>query len=211
MTRSLLLASALLSCAALAHAELYKWVGPDGKISYSDTPPPASASRVETRALPAAAAAPVALPYQLAQAAKASPVTLYTTANCAPCEDGRKLLATRGIPYSEKTVNTGKDTLAFRKLAGSDARLPLLLIGSDQERGFERDAWNTALSAAGYPETSALPHGYRNPPPQAAAPAAPSVKKAAAEAEASARQPADAGGSGELPPALGNAPPGFRF
>ena len=32
-----------------AHAELYKWVGPDGKISYSDTPPPSVAKQVEAK------------------------------------------------------------------------------------------------------------------------------------------------------------------
>ena len=34
-----LLPAALLCCAALAHAQLYKSVGPDGRVTYSDAPP----------------------------------------------------------------------------------------------------------------------------------------------------------------------------
>lgn len=210
MTRSLQLASLLLLCAASAHAQLYKWVGPDGKISYSDTPPPASASKVETKPLAAEVSNTADFPYELAQAAKNSPVTLYTTASCAPCDDGRKLLGKRGVPFAEKTVNSGDDISKFHKLAGADARLPVLTIGRSLQRGFEAGAWNTALSAAGYPENSVLPKSYHNAPPEALAPAAkPVIAKQDKRADNgdSASQPS----SGELPPAIGNAPPGFRF
>ncbi len=213
MNRSLLLLSALLACAAGAHAELYKWVGPDGKISYSDTPPPATARLVETRQLPNAADSGPDLPYELAQAVRNGPVTLYTTADCLPCDEGRKLLAARGVPYTEKTVNDRNDTVAFRKAAGNEAKFPYLLVGRDGQQGFQADAWNRSLSAAGYPETSQLPKSYRNPPPQPAAPArtAASAPSDQAPAPAKSRREADASNSGQLPPPIGNAPPGFRF
>jgi len=210
MTRSLQLASLLLLCAASAHAQLYKWVGPDGKISYSDTPPPATASKVETKSLTAEGSNTVDFPYELAQAAKNSPVTLYTTASCAPCDDGRKLLGKRGVPFTEKTVNSGDDISKFHKLAGADARLPVLTIGRNLQRGFEAGTWNTALSAAGYPENSVLPKSYHNAPPEALAPAAtPALAKQDKRADGS--NSASQSSSGELPPAIGNAPPGFRF
>lgn len=209
MKRSLRLACLLCAlCAAGAHAELYKWVGPDGKISYSDMPPPPSATRVETRAVAAGEAGGADLPYELAQAAKSNPVVLYSTANCLPCDDGRRLLTERGVPFVEKTVASNEDAIQFRKLAGADARFPYLTVGRDAQRGFEPGAWHAALSAAGYPEHSMLPKDYRNPPPQALAPA-PKPMVAKQDKPAAAR--ADTTSSGELPPPAGNAPPGFRF
>jgi len=209
MRRSLILASLLLTCAAGAHAQLYKWVGADGKVSYSDTPPPLSARQVETRPLAAAASDVGQLPYELAQAVKNSPVTLYTAASCAPCDDGRQLLSARGVPFTEKTVNTSADAARFREIAGSDGKLPLLLVGRDRQRGFETGGWNAALSAAGYPETNVLPPAWHNPPPQAAAPAP--AAAAAQQHQTAGKQPVETANSGELPPAAGNAPPGFRF
>jgi glutaredoxin len=210
MKRSLQLASLLLLCAASAHAQLYKWVGPDGKISYSDTPPPSSATQVETKTLTTNAANTADFPYELAQAAKSSPVTLYTTAKCAPCDDGRKLLGTRGVPFAEKTVNSGDDISKFHQFAGTDARLPVLTVGRNMQRGFEAGAWNTALSAAGYPENSVLPKSYRNLPAEALAPVAKPVI-AKQDKRASGSDSPGQSSSGELPPAIGNAPPGFRF
>lgn len=198
----------LLLCAAGANAQLYKWVGPDGKVTYSDTPPPKTAARVETKSTAGSTADTTGLPYELAQAVRNHPVTLYTTNDCFACDEGRNLLSARGIPFVEKTVTTNEDAVQFRQISG-DSKLPLLTIGRAKERGFEPGAWNSALSAAGYPETSKLPKTYRNPPPAAAAPTPkPAVpKQAAAETQQATPAPA----ATELPPAIGNAPPGFRF
>ena len=205
-----LLPAAMLCCAALAHAQLYKSVGPDGRVTYSDAPP-ASARQVETRPLPSAAPG-AALPYELAQVAKAQPVTLYTSDKCAPCESARSFLAVRGVPYAEKTVSSNEDIAALRA-AGGDAQLPLLTIGRSKEKGYEEGAWNAALDAAGYPQASQLPATWRNPPPQGAAPR--SASKAADPAEkapaAAAPLSPSPGPATEAPPATGKAPPGFRF
>jgi glutaredoxin len=198
-----------LLCAASAHAQLYKWVGPDGKVTYSDTPPPKSAARVETKSAMVGTAGAAELPFELSEAVKNHPVTLYTTSNCAPCDEGRRLLSERGVPYSEKTVNSNDDISAFKKIS-SDGQLPVLVVGRNKERGFETSMWNTALTAAGYPETSKLPKGYRNAPVEAVAPAAKSVATGSARRTAN-EGAADASNASELPPAVGNAPPGFRF
>lgn len=198
----------LLLCTAAAHAQLYKWVGPNGKITYSDTPPPASATQVETKPLATDSVVAADLPFELAEAMKNNPVTLYTTRDCVPCDDGRKLLSERGIPFTEKTVNSNDDAAQFRKVGG-EGKLPLLVVGRAREGGFEPGAWNNALSSAGYPESSRLPKTYRHPPAQAAAPEpkTASPKQDAAPASKTAGKPP----ATDLPPAIGNAPPGFRF
>jgi glutaredoxin len=204
-----LLPAALLCCAALAHAQLYKSVGPDGRVTYSDTPP-AAAKQVENRPLPSGAVATASLPYELAQVAKAQPVTLFTADKCAPCDAARSFLAARGVPYTEKTVSSNEDIAALRA-AGGDAQLPVLTIGRSKEKGYEEGAWNTALSAAGYPKTSQLPTNWRNPAPQSAAPpSAPKAADAAAKAPVTGA-PSSPGAASEAPPATGKAPPGFRF
>lgn len=198
----------LLACAASAQAQLYKWVGPDGKITYSDAPPPSSATRVEAKTLASDGPGTAGLPYELAEAVKSHPVTLYSTTNCAPCDEGRSLLSQRGIPFSEKTVTSKDDAEQFKKVGG-DTNLPFLLVGRNKQRGFEASAWNAALTTAGYPETSRLPKSYRNPQAEAAAGVKPAVAKAD-KPPVKANTPVDTPAS-ELPPATGNAPPGFRF
>ena len=197
----------LLLCAAGAQAQLYKWVGPDGKVTYSDTPPPPSARQVQTKAVASAAADTSDLPYELATAARNHPVTLYSSANCVPCDDGRKHLNARGIPFTEKVVATNEDIAEFRKI-NSEGRLPYLTVGTQSQRGFEASLWDLALNAAGYPATSRLPKTYRNPPPAQLAAKAPPPPVAASK-ESTQAEPAPS--PTELPPAAGNAPPGFRF
>lgn len=184
-----------------AHAQLYKWVGQDGKVTYSDTPPPSSAKKVEEKTI---TAAPVTsdLPFELAKAMKSQPVTLYTTSKCNACDSARSLLNARGIPYAEKTVNSNEDIVRLQQVGG-DKQLPFLTVGRNKLSGFEADAWNTLLGNAGYPENSQLPASYRNPPVQAAAP------KQVAEPKASAAPVQDT--PSDRLPAAGNAPPGFRF
>lgn len=206
-TNKLLLSLAIMLCGASAQAQMYKWVGPDGKITYSDTPPPSSVKQVETKSLPGGGPDTAGLPYELAQAVKNSPVTLYTTADCAPCNEGRKLLKARGIPFSEKTVATSRDIERVKQIAG-DAQLPVLTIGRSNQKGFQKEDWNAALTYAGYPTSNQLPQNYNNGSVEPAAPA----PKTSADSQASNSNSAEsqAPATQPLPPA-GNAPPGFRF
>ncbi|TFV91850.1 glutaredoxin family protein, partial [Oxalobacteraceae bacterium OM1] len=131
----------LLLCAAGAQAQLYKSVGPDGKVTYSDTPPAGNA-KVEAKAISGGGSSVSELPYELQQAVQANPVVLYSSQNCLPCDEGRKLLTARGIPFTEKTVSTNEDATLFKTVAGGDMSLPLLLVGRQKERGFLASAWN---------------------------------------------------------------------
>jgi len=206
MKRALLLTLMML-CATGASAQMYKSVGPDGRVTYSDTPPAQGANELPVK--PSSGAAAPDLPYALAQAVKSSPVTLYTAANCAPCASGRALLVARGVPYTEKTVSSNEDVVALKSVGG-DAQLPLLIVGRAKQQGYEEGAWNGALTSAGYPAASMLPRNWRNPAPVAAAPRAaqpsPSSTPAPAAEAAAPRAPSPA-----PQPAAGNAPPGFRF
>ncbi|AIY40238.1 hypothetical protein LT85_1080 [Collimonas arenae] len=192
----------LLTLAAGAQAQLYKSTGPDGRVTYSDTPP-ASGHVVEKKTAGGLSDDNDGLPYELAQAVKNHPVTLYSSDKCIPCDDGRKMLKERGIPFSEKTVKSNEDIAALSKVSG-DSQLPVLMVGRDKQSGFSGTSWGSALTAAGYPESSRLPKTYSYAAPVAAAPTAGTARKTTAPASGMTN-------SGDVAPAAGNAPPGFRF
>ena len=151
---------------SLQAQQVYRIVGPDGKLTFSDRPPPASASNStisETNIIGGTGnPVPVGLPFVLRQVALKYPVVLYTGNNCAPCGEGRLLLTGRGIPFSEKTITTVADSEALQRLSG-ETSLPFLTIGNQQLKGFSDAEWTQFLNAAGYPKSSILLSGYRMP------------------------------------------------
>lgn len=156
----------VLAAPALAQG-VYRIVGPDGKVSFSDQPQPAAtpSNRPAGVNAPASAAGPVAqLPFELRQINSRFPVTFYSSRDCAPCNSGRNLLNARGIPYIEKTVDTAQDSDALQRLSG-ELSLPFLTIGGQQIKGYSDTEWTKFLDAAGYPKQSALPSSYRRPAP----------------------------------------------
>lgn len=158
----LVLATGLL-IATSSHA-LYKVVGPDGKVTYTDRAPGVNDGKVSP--LGGRVEAPpssVVLPLELRQAVSRYPVTLYTTSGaCDPCESARQLLRQRGVPYSEKQVLSPEDSEALKRLSGGlDA--PTLTIGAQTLRGLASEVWSSYLDSAGYPRESRLPQGYQYP------------------------------------------------
>ncbi|MDB5858553.1 MAG: glutaredoxin [Ramlibacter sp.] len=161
----------LASLAALgsmgAAAQVYRNVGPDGKVTFSDKPPvdrQAPPQVAPSVAMQSAGAGGGGLPFELRTVSGRYPVTLYTAEGCGPCASARGFLAGRGIPYTEKIVSSNEDAAAFRRLSG-EVRVPFLTVGTQQLRGYSETEWSQYLDAAGYPKTSQLPASYRNPPP----------------------------------------------
>jgi glutaredoxin len=150
----------LIACACISgpsHA-LYKVVGPDGKITYTDRPSTTTESKVQNMGKAGAANVGIdeSLPYELRQTASRFPVTLYSTDKCAPCDAGRQLLRQRGIPFLEKTISTVQDSAALQQIAGGN-NLPVLAIGSQVILGMMAAEWQSYLDSAGYPKESQLP------------------------------------------------------
>ena len=196
----------ILACVAAFGAQAqYKYIGPDGRVIYSDQPPPPTAKVLEKNvggAKPAGGGAD--LPFVLQNAMKTYPVTLYTAGNCgSPCSEGRSYLNKRGVPFTEKTVNTADDAVKFKKDMGTD-QLPLLVVGNSKQAQWQQDAWEGALSAAGYPSQSLLPPGYKNPAPVAVAPQAAPATSTASNAAG------PAGISAPAAPAPAPAPDGSK-
>jgi glutaredoxin len=163
-----LLAASLVAVVApsTSHAQ-YKVIGADGKVTYTDRAPSPNEGKVTslgTRILSTGASSDVLLPLELRQVVSRYPVTLYTvTGACEPCESARQLLRQRGVPFSEKQVQSPEDSEALERLSGGrDA--PTLTIGSQTLRGLAPEVWSSYLDAAGYPRDSRLPATYQYPP-----------------------------------------------
>ncbi|GHC73179.1 hypothetical protein GCM10007320_09590 [Pseudorhodoferax aquiterrae] len=194
-------AAALLLAAGLCPAQaVYRSVGPDGRVTFSDRPITSDARAATTASRGGIPPAPRVLPYELRQTVDRFPVTLYTGSDCAPCDSARQLLVARGVPFSERTVQSNEDIEALRRLAG-DNSLPVVTIGGQRLQGFAPAEWTQYLDSAGYPRSSQLPPGYRAPPAQplvavrAAEPApAPAPRAAAPAAPAPAPAPSNPAG-----------------
>jgi glutaredoxin len=155
---------ATLAMQALAQGSVYRWTDKDGGVHYSDVPPPDDAKDVSQKRMGAAGAADESpLAYEAQVAMKRYPVTLYAADKCAPCDEGRALLARRGIPYTEHNARgNAQEISALTKIAGAP-QVPLLQVGNSAFKGFDESIWNNALDTAGYPR-AVLP-GHRAPEP----------------------------------------------
>lgn len=186
----------------------YKVIGPDGKVTYTDRPPPTSqgkATPLSARGGTAAAAPDANLPAELRQVATRYPVTLYTVASaCELCSAARQLLRQRGIPYAEKQVVGPEDSEALERISGG-RDIPTLSIGSQTLRGLASEVWASYLDAAGYPRESRLPTNY-----QYAAPT-PIAERAAAATARAADAAAPAAPAAPTPPPAPDNPTGIKF
>ena len=158
-----------------AAGQTYRWVDDQGRVHYTQTPPPPSAKGVERKNFRSGGGAESSdLPYATQVAAKNFPVKLYTQPECgAPCDRARATLVKRGVPFREISVVSTKEIDEVTQLSGKED-LPLVVVGSLFQSGFREDAFNSLLDTAGYP-TAAPPRpveALRKSEP-AAAPAAP--------------------------------------
>ena len=156
MRGSLFMAMVALAALNTSHAaEVYRWVDQDGKVVYSDVPPPPGVKNAELRRLNRNAVEVDKTSFATRDAVKKNPVTLYAS-NCGePCDNARKFLAKRGIPFSSKNPESSPaDADALKKLIGA-LEVPVLVVGKSPVKGFETGLWDEALDSAGYPRTAA--------------------------------------------------------
>jgi glutaredoxin len=192
------LAIVLCAQAGAQEKQLYRYTDADGKVVYSDMPPPASAKNVQPKKIGANVIETNAMPLAAQQASERFPVTLYTFDCGDPCQSAAALLNRRGVPFT--TVNVSDPAGAAKLMALTGANVaPVLQVGDKLvSKGLAEARWQAMLDDAGYPRTPPLrkfaPGTGSESPPVAAntrppAPPAPGPAPAAAPAAA----PADGG------------------
>jgi hypothetical protein len=169
MIKSLLLLLSLLMLVNAQAGELYRSIDKDGKVHYSDSPL-AGSEDVERLKLEKEPVPDESLPYETQRAMQNFPVTLYIFPGCgSPCQLALEFLSKRGVPYTEKNLQSKEEMDAYSKLAG-DTQLPAATIGKTWLKGFQAEQWNNELDYAGYPKSAPAYH------PRPAASAIPPTK-----------------------------------
>jgi glutaredoxin len=148
---------ALLGVVTLASAQTtYRWVDKDGRVQYSDRPPPADAKNPQEKRFGSPNFVESGPSYALRRAQQDYPVTLYTAAGCdAECKRAREFLSRRGVPFAETVLKSADESAQYRQaFGGEQVFVPALIVGSQKQKGFEDGAWTRLLDAAGYPKTA---------------------------------------------------------
>lgn len=140
---------------------LYKSVGPDGRISYSDTPP-AGAKVQKTMSYSPLSASPVPESVRrdrqeleaslqrrsLETATGSEGIRLFTATWCGYCTKAKAYLGQRGIAYQEYDIDTPAGKQAFAQ-AGTGAGIPLLLWKEKRQQGFSKAGYDALFENLG--------------------------------------------------------------
>jgi hypothetical protein len=180
-------ALALLALCAGATAQtqqVYRYVDQDGRIVYSDKPPPSTAREAQAKRIGKNTIETSNLSYTSALAQERYPVTLYTFGCGTVCDTASALLNKRGVPHTVVDVGNGDGADKLKRLTGGlDA--PALQVGDQYTTGFNENRWQSMLTDAGYPQTPAP----RNAPVGRAPAPAPAPPTAAVEPPATPPAP----------------------
>lgn len=150
--------------ATSAVAQVYRWIDEDGRVRYSDTPPPPNAKE-KKRFGPTAQERSRAASKALAGAAEKSPLTLYSSPTCAEaCAAARAALNKRGVPFREVQVWDEQTNQELKRVSGGND-VPVLMVGERAAvKGFEQAQYDHALDVAGYPKPGEVPAGAQAAP-----------------------------------------------
>jgi hypothetical protein len=149
-----LIIAALLVAAPFALAgKVYQWKDANGNTVFSDQPPPDK--KVEGKDIKSNVIQTSGGGFDLREAMRKSPVTLWAN-NCGEsCDNARLLLSKRGVPYGLRNPQASPaDYEALKKILGTDVSVPVLQVGNNALKGFEANGWQAALDSAGYPKTA---------------------------------------------------------
>lgn len=169
-------AALAIACAASAQSQVYRYTDPDGRVVYSDKPPPANAKNVQTKRLGANFVETSQPSLAAQQASDRFPVTLYTFPCGEVCTNAEALLNRRGVPFAIVNVQADEQGMARMQAMTGDDKAPVLAVGDKLiVKGYNESRWQATLDEAGYPKTPAprvtTPAGRAATAAPAAAPA----------------------------------------
>jgi len=113
-----------------ASAGVYKWRDAQGRIQYSDSPPPtAKTTQLKLQTYTG--------PVEVSRAIGAdSGVTIYTTEWCGVCQRAKAFFRQNGVPFREWDVEkTEYGAIKFKQLGGSG--VPVITVGPEKMMGFD--------------------------------------------------------------------------
>jgi glutaredoxin len=146
------------ACAAQAGDAVYKSVGPDGKVTYSQTPPQSGTVRkMAFDNLPASPLPEHVLKFrqemekniaqkQQAAVAPVQGLRLFSAKWCVYCRHAKAWLGSKGIAYAEVDIDTPQGMAEFAA-TGAAKSVPLLVGPGVRLQGFSEEAYASAMAA----------------------------------------------------------------
>jgi glutaredoxin len=151
MRRSIFALAAGMALAIGAHAQVYKWTDPSGKVHYGDrAPDDAKAEQVKIQVR--SHEGPVEVTDWAAILRKRSftpsggsqNITMYSASWCVHCKRAKKYFNEKGIRFNEVDVEASEaNRKEFKELGGGG--IPLILIGDKAMRGFNEQKFESLM------------------------------------------------------------------
>ncbi len=132
-------------------ADMYKWVDENGKVHYSDSPPPGKKAKKLDLKINSISGPPVvsSLGSSTARATNSTAqVRLYTTTWCGYCKKAKAYLQARGTSFREIDVESSEQGRSeFQALGGRG--VPVILVGNQRMDGYSEGTLAGMLKQAG--------------------------------------------------------------
>ena len=147
------LAMSLATMSVVDAQQVYRWVDAEGRVQYSDTPPPTGTKGVQEKNVSGSSIQNNELSLVAQDAQKKNPVTIYVSECGESCDAAKAYLSKRGIPHTivdpTRTIELNKK---FKEETGGTV-VPVIKIGEKRLSGWSESTWASALDVAGYPKT----------------------------------------------------------
>ena len=146
----------VLAAGALAQGnQVFRYEDAQGRVYYSDRPPPADAKKSQAKRVGANFVETDAAPLATQQAVERFPVTLYTFSCGEVCQTAEGMLNKRGVPFTTVNVEEPANAARLQALTG-EMTAPVLQVGDKLvAKGFNEARWTAMLDEAGYPKAPA--------------------------------------------------------
>ena len=146
-TATLIHAGAIVAFAFAATAALaggvYRWTDAQGKVHYTDEPPPSTKATEVTDRINSYSGTPTVA--ERRGGAVASGVVMYSTAWCAFCKKARAYFQQEGIRFAERDVEiSAAANVEYKRLGGRG--VPLIVVGSQVMTGFSEKRFEDLLA-----------------------------------------------------------------
>ena len=154
----------LLTATGFAFSQMYKWVDEDGKVHFSDSPPPNVESVREIQSIRTQKGSsqsvmpakrdtgkimrnkyPVRESSDKTKTRKAPVVELYTTSWCPYCDMARDFFRSRGIPFTEYDIEKDRSAALRKSQLDRGRGVPFVVINGHGISGFSKEAYEKAL------------------------------------------------------------------
>lgn len=124
-----------------ANAEMYRWVDSDGNVTYMDQEPPAAVKESSMLKLPFLGGS---------SRSSLNPVVLYYVPGCSSCDSARDYMKLKGVPYTEKNVESDIETQRELRERAGTLTVPTLVVGETIMKGYTEGWLDKELRLAGY-------------------------------------------------------------